>query len=70
MLLGPWEWGGERKIQEDNDNDVQMKHETQLVHVNMLNYEFFFFFWEGVQLWVKNLKRDIFLKRKKNITFQ
>ena len=32
-FLGPWEWGGER-IQEDNDNDVQMKHETKLVHVN------------------------------------
>ena len=34
LFLGPWEWGGERKIQEDNDNDVQMKHETKLVHVN------------------------------------
>ena len=25
---------GRKKIQEDNDNDVQMKHETKLVHVN------------------------------------
>ena len=25
-LLGPWGWGGEKKVQEDNDNDVQMKH--------------------------------------------
>ena len=64
MLLGPWEWGGERKIQEDSDNDVQMKHETKLVHVNMLNYEFFFF-WEGVQLWVKNLKWTYFKRERK-----
>ena len=33
-LLGPWGWGGEKKVQEDNDNYVQMKHETKLVQIN------------------------------------